>query len=115
MDAEKGGMNADRIYQEVTSAGEKWADCKAAYEALDDMTKTVYADIMTNYMPPICSTKGEAECRAYADKDYKAHLVEKGKARRAWLLAQVGYDGLKMLAELRRSQESTRRAELTLR
>jgi hypothetical protein len=35
-------------------------------------------------------------------------------ARKAWLLSQVRYDSIKMLAELRRTQESTRRAEMRL-
>jgi hypothetical protein len=36
------------------------------------------------------------------------------KARHAFLRAQVKYDSIKMLAELRRTQESTRRAEMRL-
>lgn len=103
------------IYTTVLTAGEDWADKKAAYETLDDMTKTVYSDVLSNYLPPTCSTKSEAEVRAYVDADYKKHLAEKSKARRAWLLAEVKYRGLQMLGELRRTQESTRRAEIGLR
>jgi len=112
-DAER-ALDADRIFRELGIAGEDWADKKSAYQALDDLTKTVYADIMTDFIPA-CPTKAEAEVRALADGKYKAHLASKSAARRAWLLAEVKYENLKTLSELRRSQESTRRAEMGLR
>jgi len=107
-------LDPDRIYHELGVSGEDWADKKAAYQALDDLTKTVYADIMTDFIPA-CPTKAEAEVRALADGKYKAHLASKSAARRAWLLAEVKYHNLQTLAELRRSQESTRRAEMGMR
>lgn len=105
-------LDADHIYHEVTTAGEDWADKKSAYEALDDLTKTVYSDILSDFLPPTCNTKAEAETRSYADRRYKEHLSAKSASRRAWLLAEVKYKGLIMLAELRRTQESTRRQEM---
>lgn len=107
-------MDVDKIYNEVLGAGEDWADKKSAYEALDDSTKSVLADITSNFMDGKVS-RTEAEMRAMASGDYKVHLASVKAARRAWLMAQVKYDSLKMLAELRRSQESTRRAEMNLR
>ena len=106
-------LDAENIYKEVSSAGEDWADKKAAYEALDDNTKSVLADITSNFMEGKIS-RTEAEMRALASGDYKIHLASVAKARRAWLMAQVKYDSLKMLSELRRSEESTRRAEMKL-
>lgn len=107
-------MDADRIYHEVTQAGEDWADKKSAFETLDDLTKTILADITANFLPPVCPTKSEAEMRSIASKEYKQHLAAVGSARRAWLLSEVKYKGLVMLAELRRTQESTRRQEMKL-
>ena len=107
-------LDADRIFHEVTQAGEDWADKKAAYETLDDLTKTVLADVTTGFLPPTCQTKSEAELRALASGEYKEHLAAVSKARRAWLLSEVKYKGLVMLAELRRTQESTRRQEMKL-
>lgn len=107
-------LDADRIYHEVTEAGEDWADKKSAYETLDDLTKTCYADILGNFLPPTCATKAEAETRALASGNYKEHLAAKSAARKAWLLAEVKYKGLIMLAELRRTQESTRRQEMRI-
>lgn len=102
------------IFREVTAAGEEWADCKAAYEAFEDNTKSVLADITTGYMKT-SKSKTEAEMYALAAPDYKQHLRSLQDARRAFLRAQVKYDSLRMLAELRRSQESTKRAEMNLR
>lgn len=107
-------LDPDKIYHEVTSSGAIWADAKAAYETLDDFTKTVLADITSNFLPPVCQTKTEAEMRALASKDYKDHLAAKHSARKSWLLAEVKYKGLIMLAELRRTEESTRRQEMKL-
>lgn len=107
-------LDPDRIYHEVTKAGEEWADKKAAYEALDDCTKTIFAEITSDFLPPTCATKSEAELRALASKGYKEHLGTKAAARKSWLLAEIKYKGLIMLAELRRTEESTRRQEMKL-
>lgn len=109
-------FDPDAIYREIVKAGEQWADAKAGYEALDDNTKSVLADITANFLD---GTKGmsrtEAEMRALSSGEYKAHLASVSKARKDWLRSQVSYDSLKMLAEMRRSQESTRRAEMNIR
>lgn len=107
-------LDPDAIYREVLASGEKWADLKAAYEALDDNTKSVLADIQSNFLDGGKITKGEAEMRALASGEYKQHLASVSAARKAWLRAQVAYDSIKMLAELRRSEESSRRAEMRL-
>jgi hypothetical protein len=106
-------LDAEEIYHAVTSAGEEWADKKSAYEALADATKSVLADIALGFMDGKTS-KAESELRALSSRPYREHLAEVKLARKAWLLAQVRYDSIKMLAELRRTQESTRRAEMRL-
>lgn len=106
-------FDPDRIYQAVVDAGEDWADKKAAYEALDDVTKSVLADLTGDYAKS-ASSRTQAESMALASKPYKDHLAAVSGARRAWLMAQVKYEGVKMLAGLRQTQESTRRAEMKL-
>ena len=107
-------LDANQIYESVSKAGEEWADKKAAYELLDDMTSTVRADVTTDFYGS-CSSKAEAQERALASKIYKDHLASLSAARRAWLLAEVKYKSVQLLAELRRSEESSRRAEMNLR
>lgn len=108
-------LDPDKIYAQISQAGLTWADCKSAYEALDDNSKSILADIQSNFLDSGKMSKTEAEMRALASGDYKQHLASKQKARKEWLRAQVTYDSLKLLAELRRSEESTKRAEMTLR
>jgi hypothetical protein len=106
-------LNPEEIYHAVSEAGSDWADKKAAYEALDDATKSVLADIALGYMDGKTS-KAESELRALASRPYREHLAEVKTARKAFLQSQVKYDCIRMLAELRRTQESTRRAEMRL-
>ena len=107
-------LDPEKIYHEVISVGESWADKKAAFEALDDVTKSVLADITGRFMDGKI-TRTEAERYALSSQDYREHLASVSKARQEWLRAQVKYDSLRMLAELRRSEESTKRAEMNLR
>lgn len=106
-------FDPEAIYENVKEAGEDWADKKSAFEAYEDNTKSVLADIICDYMDSKL-TRAESEVRAQASQVYKTHVGEKIRARKDWLFAQVQYDSLKMLAELRRSQESTRRQEMRI-
>ena len=107
-------LNADEIYAKVLESGEKWADCKAAFQLLDDMTSTVKSDLITDLKTAHKCGQGEAEARAYAHPVYKDHLAALARARREWLQSEVRYKSLIMLSELRRSEESTRRQEMRL-
>ena len=104
-------FDPDKIRERLQAVGDTWADCKAAYEALDDLTKTVLAEVTSNYLPT-CSSKSEAEMRALKDNAYKEHLQQKSSARREWLRAEVTWKTGNLWAELRRSQESTKREEM---
>lgn len=107
-------LDPDKIRERLVEVGDDWADKKSAYCALDDNTKTVLAEVMSNYLPS-CSSKAEAEMRALADKTYKEHLAAKSAARKEWLKAEVRWNTGTLWAELRRSAESTKRAEMALR
>jgi len=107
-------LDPDMIYAALEKAGMDWADKKSAYQVLDDVTKTVFADVYLSWLPQ-CDTKAEAEQRAYADKAYKEHISAMDRARRAWLHAEVKWKNVNALSELRRSEESTKRAEMNLR
>ena len=108
-------IDPDKIYAVVEKCGLDWADKKAAFEMLDDLTKTVLADITTDTMTGHKCSKSEAETRAYANTRYKEHLTRLAAARREWLTAEVKWKSAVMLADLRRSEESSRRAEMGLR
>lgn len=106
-------LDADRIYHELETAGQDWADKKAALNVLERNTKSVLADILVSFMDSGLS-RTESETRALASTAYKTHLASVALAEKTYLQAQVLWNNLQTLAELRRSQESTRRAELKL-
>ncbi len=107
-------FDPDKIFTALEDAGDAWAIHKANFEEKDDLTKTVLADLTTDYLNT-CKSMAEAETRARCSTGFKNHLAEVSAARRTWLLAQVKFENLKTLSELRRSQESSERAKMTLR
>lgn len=107
-------LNPDEIYRGLEKAGNDWSDKKAAFDTLDRNTKSVLADVLITFMDTGLS-RAESETRALASGAYKSHLASVGAAHKAYLQAQVLWTNLQTLAELRRSQESTRRAEMGMR
>lgn len=107
-------IDAEKLRHNLDELGEAWALAKADYEEKDDLTKTILADIATNFMPH-SKSKTEAEMMALRHADFKTHLAEVSKCRRTWLLSQVKYENLKTYTELCRSQESTERSKMNLR
>lgn len=99
----------DKIYHELIEAGEEWADKKSAYQLLDDMTKSVLADIKIGYP----GSDAAKTSMAMADTKYHEHLQSLAKARRKYLFSQVKYDSIKALSDHRRTEQATRRAEIT--
>jgi len=99
------------IYNKLIETGADWADKKSAFMLLDDMTKTVLADVIVNTDAKSMAERTEM---AKADSYYKAHLKGLGEARKAYLHAEVIYKSMQALADARRTEASTRRAEAKL-
>jgi hypothetical protein len=95
----------------LSDAGEDWADKEAAAELLEETKKTVLAELMSSEQ----GTNADRERRALANPAYKLHLTNMVAARKEANRAKVRYDSGKVLAEMRRTQESTRRAEANIR
>ena len=105
-------LDPDRAFQAIVDAGEAWAEAEAAAALLEETRKSVLAKLMNE--SPIASIAGK-EMTALADPEYKKFVEGMVQARKVANKARVRYDSAKVLAELRRSQESTRRAEMSLR
>ena len=105
-------MNPDEIYNAIIKAGEEWADAEAAAELLEETRKSVLAKLMNESAVASVAAK---EMQALADPEYRRFVEGMVSARKAANKARVRYDSAKVLAELRRSQESTRRAEMQIR
>lgn len=104
-------LNSDLAYDELIRRGEDWADKDAAATILEETKKSVLARLMNTGNGSVAAR----EMLALADRDYLDHLDIMVEARRMATRARVRYDAAKTLAEMRRSEESTRRAEMTLR
>ncbi len=104
-------FNPEVIYHQLVTAGEDWVDKNAAAEILEENKKSVLAEIMSDKQ----GSNPERERQALADAAYRLHLKNMVTARKEANRARVKYDSMKALAEMRRTQESTRRAEANIR
>ncbi len=104
-------MNPDKVYHELMEAGRDYADKEAAASLLEETKKTVLAQEMAKY-PGM--SNAAAESQALASESYREHLERMVEARKAANVAKVRYYAVQTLAELRRTAESTRRAEMML-
>ncbi len=105
-------FDPDIAYNTLIAAGETWADAQAAADLLEETRKSVLAKLMVESDATSAAAK---EMYALADPTYKSFVDGMVQARKAANKARVRYDSAKVLAELRRSQESTRRAEMSMR
>lgn len=104
-------FDPEAIYRRLNDAGDEWVDKNAAAEILEETKKTVIAEIMNGLNGPA----SERERIALADSIYRLHLTNMVTARKDANRARVRYDSVRVLAEMRRTQESTRRAEANIR
>ena len=104
-------FDPEAIFRRLEDAGNDWADKNAAAEILEETKKTLLAELMQGFQ----GSNAERERIALADTTYKHHLRTMVAARREANRARVRYDSVRVLAEMRRTQESTRRAEANIR
>ncbi len=105
-------MDSERIYNNLVKAGEDWADAEAAADLLEETRKSVLAKLMNEASH---ASQAGKEMQALADPKYGEFVAGMVSARKTANKARVRYDSAKVLAELRRSEESTRRAEMAMR
>lgn len=104
-------FDPEAIYQKLNETGDDWVDKNAAAEILEETKKTVLAELMSALEGP----KTEREMKALSDPSYRLHITNMVAARKEANRARVKYDSMRVLAEMRRTQESTRRAEASIR
>lgn len=105
-------IDPDKAYEALVQAGEDWADKQAAADLLEETRKCVLAKCMQDAPG---GSQASKEMNALASEEYTDFVGGMVDARKAANKARVRYDSAKVLAEMRRSQESTRRAEMNLR
>lgn len=102
-------FDPDRLFHDLIDAGEEWADREAAAQILEETRKPLLHKIGTDSGEKAESGK---ERIAYASEDYHEHVTQMVEARRNANRAKVKYGAIQVLAEMLRTRESTRRAEM---
>lgn len=98
--------------QQLLELGEEWADLDAAASLLEETRKSILANLMRQSGE---AAHNKAETFALAHPDYGDHLADMVEKRRLATRARVGYDAARVEADMMRSAEATRRAEITMR
>ena len=106
-------LDPEKIYRHLLEAGNDWADKESAADLLEESKKIVLAELQNQQSE--AKSVAAAEALALCSPRYLEHIKAMCEARRVANRAKVLYDSLKALMELRRSQESTRRAEAGIR
>ena len=103
-------LDAEQIYAKLIESGDAWSDAEAAADLLERTRPSVLAKLKNE-----TGAKSDAasETLALADQGYIDFVTGMVQARKVANKAKVRYESAKTLSELRRSEESTRRAELT--
>lgn len=105
-------LSAERIYASMCKAGEDWSDLDAAASALEETKNPMLAKFTLEAIARGAKSVAAAETEALANPVYIKHLENMVEARRLANRAKVKWVSVQVLAEVRRSQESTRRQEM---
>jgi len=105
-------INPESVYRQHLETGQDWAEKQAAYQLLDDVTKSIKsAEMMAAKQAESCAMN-EAEAIALSSSAYRDHLQSVAEARTAALKAKVRFDSIKVLWEARRTLEASERAAM---
>lgn len=110
-------LEPEELYHNLRARGDKWADADAAYQALDDTTKTVLAEceIAAKADEASSITQAAIERAGRVAAIYRNHLAALAEARKKANRAKVSYDTYKAYIELLRTKSANERAEANLR
>ncbi len=106
-------LDADKIYERIMEAAREWVSADEESRKLHALEKVVLAEI-TNQEDPALSM-AERKSLALARPEYKHHLTLMVAAKTKANATLARYKAAQNLAELRRSQESSRMAEMNIR
>lgn len=104
----------EKIYHNLVTLGEDWAQADAAASMLEE-TRTSLRAKLTSELLPEKGSVAKALVYAEATEAYSDHVKSAVKARRIANVAKVKYDSAKVWVDLMRSKEATKRAEMTMR
>ena len=101
-------FNPSSIFTALEDAAERMTEAKEKADNLTELRKSILAGLTLTHMVGKV-TRAEAETRALADEEYKEYIKGMNEAVRQANRAQAAFKNRHVLAELRRSEESSRR------
>lgn len=99
-----------KLAEELSDRGLEWADKDAAFKALDETTKSVLSQAISNINADVAHNKAESEARR--STLYREHLDALANSRREANRAKVKYDTFKVYVDLKRSALSFEKAQM---
>ena len=105
-------LDADEIYREIMKAAEEWSKADDEARNLKEMDRIILAEITNQALG---NSMAEKKSKALASPEYRLHVLRMVAAKTKANIALAKYKAAQSLADLRRSQESSRRAEMNIR
>jgi hypothetical protein len=105
-------FDPDKLAAELSARGKAWAETDAAAKALDDATKSIMANIMCRQNE---GSEASKERAARASQEFMDHLKDLSEARKLASIARVNYDVMKVFIDMKRSELSYSKAEMSIR
>ena len=106
-------LDADGIYEKIMESAREWTHADEESRRLVELKPIVLAEIV-NQQDQDLSLAARTSL-AQASPEYRLHVTNMIAAKTKANMAQARYKAAQSLAELRRSQESSRRAEMNIR
>ena len=106
-------LEPDKIYEEIMRCGAAWSDRDAAASILEETKAIVFAELFNSQPNELSIAVREHAARA--DPSFRLHVTNMVAARKEANWAKVKLRAAETLAELRRSEETSRRAEMSIR
>jgi hypothetical protein len=97
----------DKIFDALETAAEEWANADYDARRLENLQKSRLAQITLAKMQG--KSKAQAELEALADPEYMEWIEGMVTAKKIAIRAKAKYDDYKVLADGRRTQESSQR------
>lgn len=108
------GLDPNEVYDRLVELGEAWADANAAAALWEETQKSFLAQLTARASNGGGRSHAAAQNDALGSNEYQKHCRNMVLARRDANKARVRYDSAKMWAELIRSANANRRAEMTM-
>ena len=106
-------LDADMIYEKIMEAAREWVSADEESRKLKELKPIILSEI-ANQQDQSLSLAARTSL-ALASPEYRLHCVKMVEAKTKSNMTQARYKAAQNLAELRRSQESSRRAEMGMK